>query len=111
MRRWLVPALLSVSLSGCIYANVNSPFAYRSPTPADVGGMGQLGPEVRGEACMSIILGLVATGDAGYQAAIANAKQSSGANMLADVKTDTNYFNILGVYQKYCTLVSARAVK
>lgn len=102
-----VAALCALS-TGCIYANVNTPLSYRSPTPSDVGG--QLGQEVEGESCNHVVLWLVAWGDAGYSAAIDKAQEASGAQLIADVKADSNLFNVLGVYQRNCTRVRGRAV-
>jgi len=103
-----VLATLCTISGGCIYANVNTPLSYRSPTPLDVGG--QLGQEVEGESCNHLVLWLVAWGDAGYAAAIDKAQESSGAQLIADVKADSSLFNILGVYQRNCTRVRGRAV-
>lgn len=101
-------AALSALSGGCIYANVNTPLSYRSPTPSDVGG--QLGQEVEGESCNHVVLWLVAWGDAGYSAAIDKAQEKSGAQLIADVKADSRFFNVLGVYQRNCTRVRGRAV-
>jgi hypothetical protein len=98
-------------LSGCIYANVNTPLSYRWATRAEVGG-GQLSStEATGESCASVILGLVAWGDAGYNAAVESAKASSGASLLADVRADASLFNVLFVYQRACTRVVGKVVK
>lgn len=104
----LALALLSAITSGCIYANVNTPLSYRSPTPSDVGGT--LGKEVEGEACNHLVLWLVAWGDGGYDGAISKAQQSGGTQLIADVKADTKLFNVLGVYQRSCTRVHGWAV-
>lgn len=93
-----------VALGGCVYANVNTPLSYRAPTPNEVKVVP--GQRVRGEACNQAILGLVAWGDGGYNAAIEDAKARSGAPMLADVQADTNLFNVLFIYSKACTRVS-----
>jgi hypothetical protein len=102
----LLAALGALHLTGCIYANVREPLAYRSPTPADVGG--SLGQEVKGEACNHVILWLVALGDGGYEAAVQDARRSANADMVADVKADTNLLNVLSVYQRQCTTITAR---
>lgn len=108
----LVASVSLGSWGGCIYANVNRPLSYRSPTPSDVGGqVGQMGEDVDGSACNHVVLGLVAWGDGGYTAAIDDALHASGAKLLADVRADTSSFNILGVYQKQCTRVRGRAVR
>lgn len=100
--------LIAASLTGCLYADVRTPLAYRSPTPADVGG--NLGQEVSGKACNHLILWLIAFGDGGYEAAVKDAKESSGTQLVADVKADTSLLNVLSLYQRQCTTVRARAV-
>ena len=99
-------ALLAASLSGCLYANVREPLAYRSPTPADVGG--NMGQEVKGESCNHVILWLFAFGDGGYDAAVKDARESAHAALLADVKADTSLLNVISLYQRQCTTISAR---
>jgi len=98
--------LCGLLLTGCLYANVREPLAYRSPTPADVGG--NLGQEVKGESCNHVILWLIAFGDGGYDAAVQEARKSANATMIADVKADTNLLNVLSVYQRQCTVVTGR---
>jgi hypothetical protein len=101
-------AALALAFSGCLYANVQQPLSYRSPTPGDVAG--QLGSEVEGRACNHLVLYLVAWGDGGYRAAIEQAKAQTGAKLLADVQVDTAFFNVLSVYQRTCTVVRGRIV-
>jgi hypothetical protein len=99
--------LLALSLAGCIYTDVRAPLSYRSPTPSDVGGA--LGAEAQGAACNTAILWLVAWGDGGYDAAVKDARESSHATLIADVKADTKYTNVLfGIYQRQCTTVTGR---
>jgi hypothetical protein len=97
--------VLAAPLLGCIYTNVNTPLSYRAPTPNEV--RLTAGQRVQGEACNRAILGLVAWGDGGYAAAVEDAKRRSGATMLADVQADTKLFNVLFLYSKACTRVSA----
>ena len=101
-------AVLALFLTGCVYANVNTPLSYRAPTPAEV--QGPLTQVAHGEACNHAVLGLVAWGDGGYAAAVENAKQSSGARMLADVRADAHLYNVLFVYSEACTRVTGFAV-
>ncbi|MEZ5397948.1 MAG: TRL-like family protein [Bryobacterales bacterium] len=54
----------------------------------------------KGEACAMSILGLVTTGDAGIRAAAS----AGGITQISAV--DSKHFNILGIYSKYCTIVS-----
>jgi hypothetical protein len=100
-----VPLFVAALAAGCVYTNVNTPLSYRSPTPSEVKVVP--GQRVQGEACNQAILGLVAWGDGGYAAAVEDAKRRSGATMLSDVQADTRLFNVLFVYDKACTRVSA----
>ena len=106
-RSILVGAALAALLSGCIYADVRAPLSYGSATPGDAGG--NLGQEVTGSGCNTAILWLVAFGDGGYEAAVRDAKSSTKAPFLVDVKSDTTYTNVLfGIYQHQCTTIVAR---
>lgn len=107
MNRAHLVLLASFLLGGCIYSDVRGPLSYRSPTPGDVGG--HLGEEAKGSACNTAILWLVAFGDGGYDAAMADARSQSKASLLADVKADTSYTNVFfGFYQRQCTTVTGR---
>lgn len=57
----------------------------------------------KGEACASSILGWVTTGDAG----IKTAAEAAGITQIASV--DSTFTNILGIYSKYCVVVSGDA--
>jgi hypothetical protein len=109
MRTLLLSSLSSLLVGSCVYTNVNTPLSYRAPTPNEV--QGPLNESVVGEACNQAVLGLVAWGDGGYAAAVDDAKRRSGARLLADVRSDTKLFNVLFVYSKACTRVTAFAVK
>ena len=54
----------------------------------------------RGEACATSILGLVTTGDASAAAAA----RAAGIQTIGAV--DQDYTNVLGLYAKYCTVVT-----
>jgi len=107
MKRML--AVIACAASGCIYADVKTPLAYRAPTAVEAKAAGAA--EVEGAACNQVILGLVAWGDGGYAAAVADAKAKSGATELADVRADTTFFNVLFLYDKACTRVTAKVVR
>jgi len=108
MTRSLVSAIiLAMTLPACLYTDVRAPLSYASATPSDANG--SLGREVKGSACNVGILWLVAVGDGGYDAAVRDAKASTNAAFLVDVKADTTYKNVLfGVYQRQCTQITAR---
>ena len=55
-----------------------------------------------GKACMTSILGLVATGDASIEAA----KAAGGIKEVVNIDYEVN--NILGIYGKYCIVVQGR---
>jgi hypothetical protein len=102
-------AVLACVVPGCIYADVKTPLAYRAPTVVEAKASG--GADVEGKACNQVVLGLVAWGDGGYAAAVADAKARSGATELADVRADSTFFNVLFLYDKACTRVTAKAVR
>lgn len=107
MKRML--AVIACAASGCIYADVKTPLAYRAPTAIEAKATGAA--DVEGIACNQAVLGLVAWGDASYAAAVADARARSGAAELADVRADTTFLNVLFVYDKACTRVTAKAVR
>ena len=55
-----------------------------------------------GRACMTSILGLVATGDASIEAA----KAAGGITEVTNINYEVN--NILGIYGQYCLVVQGR---
>ena len=63
-------------------------------------GSGQA--EKTGRACMTSILGMVATGDASIEAA----KAAGGIQEVTNINYEVN--NILGIYGKYCIVVQGR---
>lgn len=98
-------------LSGCLYANVRAPRAYRSATPADV--KSEPGdPLVAGEACGRMLLYLFAWGDTGYAAAAKAALKDDPEGVLYDVRVDQRVNSyVVGLYAKTCTVLSARVAK
>jgi hypothetical protein len=105
----MLAVLAAVSSAGCVFANVTTPLAYRAPTAQEANA--ESARDVEGIACNQAILGLIAWGDAGYAAAVADARTRSGAAQLADIRSDTNFLNVLFIYTKACTRVTARAVQ
>lgn len=102
-------ALAALASSGCIYANVTTPLAYRAPTTQEA--RAEAATDVEGLACNHSVLGLVAWGDGGYAAAVADARGRSGAAQLADLRSDTTFFNVLFLYSRACTRVTGRALR
>lgn len=76
-----------------LYADASAP---KHATENNVG-------KKKGEACASSILGLVTTGNAGIRAA------ADAGNITQISAVDTSISNILGIYAKYCTIVSGDA--
>lgn len=102
-------ALAALATTGCIYANVTTPLSYRAPTTVEAHA--EAATDVEGIACNRSVLGLVAWGDGGYAAAVADARARSGAAQLADLRADTTFYNILFFYSRACTRVTGRAVR
>ncbi len=106
MRYLLLAAV--VSLSGCLYADVRWPRAYRSATPSDVKAAAA-DPIVTGMACNKSLLFLVAWGDAGYAAAVKAALKDQPEGLLYDVRSDMKVNSyLIGLYSKTCTVVTGR---
>lgn len=97
----LAAALALAALNGCAMAQGGNAHAmgaiysgYKSP-----GNVGTAAAGKTGEACISSILGVVATGDASLEAA----KKAGGITQVAHV--DHEQFSVLGVYATSCTVV------
>jgi hypothetical protein len=112
VKKWnrvLVAAVLLIVFGAGCYANLTSPMSYRSATRNDAKGLVELGP-AEGRACAKSYLGIIRIGDAGYQAAVAQALTALGGLMLYDVRADTYFHNYLGVYAIECTVVHGNAL-
>lgn len=108
--RYLLLAVV-VSLSGCLYADVRWPRAYRSATPSDVKGAAT-DPVVSGVSCNKMVLYLVAWGDAGYAAAVKAALKDQEGGLLYDVRSDVKMKSYLfGLYSRSCTVVTGRVAR
>lgn len=106
MRYLLLVAV--VSMSGCLYADVRWPRAYRSATPSDVKAAAS-DPIVSGTSCNKSLLYLVAWGDAGYAAAVRAALKDQPDGLLYDVRSDMKVNSyLIGLYSKTCTVVTGR---
>jgi hypothetical protein len=90
--------VLGASATGCAYAR--SPvtgFVYMNTTAGEGATSNDIGQK-KGEACVSSILGWVATGDASITAAA----KAGGITKVSHV--DSTASDILGVYAEYCTV-------
>ena len=95
---------------GGIYSDTVAPSAFVGRNPGVGAAIGS--PEVRGEACMWSVLGLVTIGDAGYEAAVKAALAAAGGGAaLYDVRADRHTMSILGIYANACTTVIGRVAK
>jgi hypothetical protein len=102
MKMKLVAAALSLAaLNGCAMAQGGNAAAmgtiysgYKSPGNFTTSAEGKTG-----EACISSILGAIATGDASIEAA----KKAGGITTVTYV--DHEQFGVLGVYATSCTIV------
>ena len=101
--------LLIASVAGCI-ANVTGPRAWVSNTRLDVADLKVGEHVITGESTSwAVLFGLVAWGDAGFEAALTDAKQKAGIQVteVYNVKTDRKLFNIFGLYIRATTIVTA----
>lgn len=86
---------------GVIFSEVRAPGQFRTGETTNPGqGL------IRGEACAFSVLGLVAMGDWSIDAALAAA--GAEGKTLKNVAVDHRTLNIVGLYVRHCTLVSAR---
>jgi hypothetical protein len=102
MKMKLVAAALSLAaLNGCAMAHGGDVSAMGGIYSGYKGGgaIGTAADGKTGEACVSSILGMVATGDASTEAA----KKAGGITTIAYV--DHEQFGVLGVYATSCTIV------
>ncbi len=106
LRKLSVVALLSIgasSLSGC--AGIAFPGAVGfSSLYANTSGYAFVNEQTKlgsksGEGCVTSILGIVATGDAGVN------ETARKANISRVTHIDYHFENILGLYAKYCAVV------
>ena len=99
---------------GLLYSHVVRGEAYPRPWThgdLDLTRMTLVGP-AHGEACSTNLLGLVATGDGGIDAAVRDAlKRAGGATILYDVRIDRRTTSYLGLYSTFCTEVSGTAAR
>lgn len=109
MRRFAVVTVLvvgSVCLSGCLIAPVIPPAGmvytgYSAPLDLDYQATPTAGTKV-GRASTMSVLGLVAWGDGSAEAA-------ARAGMIQTIDgADYEYLNVLGVFQRYTTVVRGR---
>ena len=103
--------LSCLTLTGCLYADVRWPRAYRSATPSDVKAA-PADPVVSGTSCNRSLLYLVAWGDAGYAAAVKAALKDQSDGLLYDVRSDTKVNSyLIGLYSRSCTVVTGRVAR
>ena len=95
---------------GGVFTNVTYPAANTSDTQYKLGtsDFAIVGP-VRGEGSSHSILGLLAFGNSGYNAALEDARLR-GADDIANVRVDMRYFNLLGIYASVDTIVTGTGI-
>jgi hypothetical protein len=101
VRSLCVLSLASITLGGCavVASPVGNGAIYTQVHgPVDVGPAS--GASKHGRACAANYVGFVAVGDASIDAA----KRNGGISTVASVDHDS--FGVLGVYTRYCTIVS-----
>jgi len=105
LRLLVVGTLLAIpGLSGCagiVFSGNKTPFGfvYANASTNEMVTQNSLSSK-EGQACASSILGLVTTGDA----SVATAAKAGAVSKVGSV--DHTFTNILGVYSKYCVVVT-----
>jgi len=90
--------------SGFIFTSVKNPGGFHTGETTNPGGSA-----ITGESCSMSILGLIALGDWSVDSAL----KAAGAEgkTLKNVAIDHPTLNVLGIYGKYCTDVSAQVAQ
>jgi hypothetical protein len=104
---FLLASCASVGPQGLIFAAVDGPGDLKTGDTT-----GRTSAYIRGESCAFSILSLVAIGDWSIDAALAEATSQAKAEgkSLKNVAVDHRVLNILGLFTRYCTTVSAQVV-
>jgi hypothetical protein len=98
----LLSALMMTGCAGAQFASKGGMgFIYRDSVEANAVTSSPDATK-KGEACTTNILGLVNTGDASADAA----KKNGGITTVSS--SDDKYFNILGIYSSYCSVVRGK---
>jgi hypothetical protein len=97
--RLLAILVVVLMLAGCASYMPMGVFFTNGKMGVQTGG-GQA--DKTGKACMTSILGLVATGDASIEAA----KAAGGIKEVVNINYEVN--NVLGVYGEYCIVLQGR---
>jgi hypothetical protein len=100
----LIAALAFAGCAGVQFASrANGAYGIYSDTQAnDQVTDHPLSPAKTGEACSTSILGWVTTGDS----SVPTAAKNGGITKIASV--DNNFMQVLGVYAKFCTVVTGQ---
>lgn len=85
---------------GYVFASYQLPGSFQTGETTNPGGSA-----ISGSACAFSVLGVVALGDYSIDAAL----KAAGAEgkTLKNVTVDGKYFNVLGAYTSFCTIVNA----
>jgi len=104
MAAFLIAVGCAIGPSGFLYTGVKHPGMFTTGETTNPGGSA-----ITGESCSMSILGLIALGDWSVDAAL----KAAGAEgkTLKNVAVDHPVMNILGLYGKYCTSVSAQVAQ
>jgi hypothetical protein len=104
MAAFLIAVGCAASPSGFLFTSVKHPGNFTTGETTNPGGSA-----IAGESCSMSILGLIALGDWSVDASL----KAAGAEgkTLKNVAIDHPTLNILGLYGKYCTAVSAQVAQ
>ena len=105
MKKTALLVVAAIGLAGCAGMNfasrANGPYGIYSDTKANTAVTDvAVTPAKTGEACSMSILGIVTTG----ASSVPTAAKAGGIKKIASV--DNTFMQVLGLYAKYCTVVS-----
>ena len=104
MAAFLIAVGCAAGPAGFLFTSVKNPGMFTTGETTNPGGSA-----IAGESCAMSILGAIALGDWSVDAAL----KAAGAEgkTLKNVAVDHPVLNILGLYGKYCTAVSAQVAQ
>lgn len=97
----LLALAFGTGCAGFAFSGTNTGFLYANSNRNEGANVNPMGPK-RGEACATSILGWITTGDSSAE----KAAKDAGITQIATI--DNSITNYVGVYAKYCVIVTGQ---
>src|SRR5438105_1449516 len=98
--------IVAAAATGCIYADVKAPLAYRAATAVEAKATGAAA--VEGIACNKAVLGLAGWAERGVREAVRDAQSQAPGATPSDLRADVRFVNIV-IFRRECIEVTAAA--